>query len=158
MSENRLNMLIKKYECSYVPGEIHSAETNKLNKQNQRDIEKHLICDELFDECGFLNLSPSQKEFIHYLISRFSNNFKYLHGRAKIETIILAFIFYVKKVDDSHVNLKNYSICKKYGLTDTIFILIICRMCDDFVKSSPIRYIDSNYYNHELLLKNGGKI
>ncbi len=158
MGESRLTYLIKKYDKPYVSGELRSSESNKLLKRNQRNSEKHFICDELLFECKFFYFSKVQKDFVHYLVDYFSNSFKKLHGRAKKETIILAFIFYVKKIEDSHIKLENYKICKKYGLTNDIFILIICRVCDEFVKSSPITYYDSYRYNHEILSKNGGEI
>ena len=158
MAESRLDYLIKKYDKPYVSGEIRSCETNRLLKRNQRNAEKHLICDELLFECKSFTFTKSQKDFIHYLIDYFSNSFKKLHGRAKKETIILAFIFYVKKIEDSHIKIGNYSICKKYGLTNDIFILIICRICNEFVKSSPITYHNTYKYDHEILSKNGGEI
>ena len=157
MSESDIIRLIKKYDKPYVPGEIHLSRTNTLNKRNQRKANKHWICEDLFFECDFFNLSSSQKEFIHYLVDCFEN-FKELHGRAKKEAIILAFIFYVKKLEDSHINIKNYSICKKYGLTDDVFILVVCRISDYFVKSSPIKYFESSFYDHEILSKNGGRV
>ena len=157
MSEQDINRLIKKYSAPYVPGELPSRKTNNIIKKNQRNAEKIAICDDLLYECNFLNFTHSQKEFIYFLVNRFSDKFKKLHGRAKKETIILAFIFYVKKLEDSRLILSNYSICKKYGLTDKVFILIVCRMCDEFVKSSPIVCMESTKFDHEILLRNGGK-
>ena len=75
MSERDIVELLKKYDKPYVPGEIHSSETNVLIKRNQRTAEKHLICDELLLECEFLNFSSVQKEFIHYLVDYFSVKF-----------------------------------------------------------------------------------
>ena len=93
MSDGRINYLIKKYDKSYVPGEKQSSETNKLLKRNQRKLIKHSICEDLFFECDFLELNKVQRNFVHFLIDRFSDNFKRLHGKAKNEAIILAFIF-----------------------------------------------------------------
>lgn len=153
---SEIEYLLKKYENSYVKGEIHSTKLNTQIKKEERTIEKHIICDNLIDETN-LSFSKTQVDFIHYLIDRFSD-FKKLHGRAKKETILLAFIFYVKKVEDSRINLNNYSISKKYNLTDTIFKLIICRMCDDFIKTSAIRHYETKRYDHETLSKNGGRV
>ena len=158
MSDGRINYLIKKYDKSYVPGEKQSSETNKLLKRNQRKLIKHSICEDLFFECDFLELNKVQRNFVHFLIDRFSDNFKRLHGKAKNEAIILAFIFYVKKIDDSRINVENYSICKKYGLTNDVFLLIICRICDSFIKSSPIIYHETKKYNHDIFSRNGGEI
>ena len=158
MSEEDINRLIKKYNSPYVPGEIHSRKTNNMIKKNQRNAEKLSICNDLLFECSFLNFTQNQKDFIYYLVNRFSDKFNKLHGRCKKEAIILAFIFYVKKLDDSRVMLCNYSICKKYGLTDNVFILIVCRMCDDFAKSLPVGSVETDRYDHEYLSRNGGKI
>ena len=156
MQNNDIEYLIKKYDKPYVSGEVQSRETNNSIKRNQRLEEKHLLCDSLLEELSF-DFSHYQREFVHYLIDRFGN-FKRLHAKAKNEAIILAFIFYVKKVEDSRINLNDYSVCKKYGLTDGVFVLIICRICDDYVKKSPMGYVESTSYDHEILSKNGGKL
>lgn len=158
METKRIMTLIKKYDNPYVAGERHSSETNKLNKRIQRKAGKHSLCEDLMLECDFFNFSTSEKEFLHYLIDRFADEFKKLHHKAKNEAIILAFMFYVKKLEDSRVNINNYAISKKYGLTDDVFMLVICRMCDNFVKSAPIAYKDTTKYDHEILSKNGGRL
>ena len=151
-----IDYLIRKYGSSYVVGEKHSTQTNKINKQNQRKKEKHLLCDRLIDEIN-LHFTPHQREFIYYLIDRF-NDFKKLHGRAKNEAIILVFMFFVKKIDDSRINLNNYSISKKYGLNDNLFKLVLCRICDDYVKNSAMIFQESTRFDHDILSKNGGYI
>ena len=157
MENKRIRYLLRKYDKSYVRGERFSTETNTLNKRMHRKAEKHLVCDELIEECSF-DFSDDEQEFIHFLIDRFSDNFKKLHGKAKNEAIILTFMFYVKKLGDSRININNYSISKKYGLTNDVFLLIICRICDNFIKSSPIHFQETTRYNHEILSKNGGKL
>ena len=157
MEEDRLSYLLKKYDSSYVKGEKHSSETNKLLKQKQRRFEKHNICENLFFEIN-IYFAPYQKDFVHYLIDYFSEDFKKLHGRAKNETIILTFMFFTKKIEDSRINLNNYSISKKYGLTDNIFKLVVCRMCDYYIKNSALNYVETTSYDHEILSKNGGRI
>ena len=157
MGEDRLNYLLHKYNSSYVKGEKQSSETNKQLKQRQRRLEKHKLCEELFLEIN-LHFAPYQKEFIHYLIDLFSEDFKKLHGRAKNEVIILIFMFYTKKVEDARVNLNNYSISKKYGLNDSIFKLVVCRMCDYYIKNSHLVYSETTRYDHDILSKNGGQI
>jgi len=92
------------------------------------------------------------------LIDYYHADFKNLHGQAKKEVIILVFIFYVKKIDNPKVNLNNYSVSKKYGLTDPAFKLVICRMFDIFIKNSPMIFYDSTRYDHEILSRNGGQI
>ena len=154
--EKDINNLIRKYNSNYVKGEIFSSDRNKQLKREQRTIEKHNLCDELFSEIN-INFTPFQKDFVHYLIDRFSVKFKKLHGRAKNETIILVFMFFTKKLEDSHIDLNNYSISKKYGLNDSIFKLVVCRICGDYIDKSPMIYKQTTKYNHEILSKNGGK-
>lgn len=158
MSEERINYLITKYGRSYVPGEKQSGKTNKVHKRNQRKLIKHSICEELLAECDFLDLSKAQKDFVHFLINRFGDNFKRLHGKAKNEAIILAFIFYVVKLEDSRISIDNYSVCKKYGFSNEVFLLIVCRMCDSFIRSSPILYYETRKYDHDILSRNGGEL
>ena len=157
MEEDRLNYLLKKYSSSYVKGEKQSSETNKMLKQKQRRLEKHEICDRLFYEIN-IDFASYQKDFVHYLIDLFSEDFKKLHGRAKNETIILAFMFYTKKIEDGRINLNNYSISSKYGLNDSVFKLVICRVCDYYIKNSSLVYSETTSYDHEILSKNGGRI
>ena len=157
MLERDIEFLLKKYGSDYAKGEIPSVQSNKLYKRNLRLKEKHEICEKLFEECNFFTFTKAEQKFIHYLINRFSN-FKELYARAKVETIILVFIFYIKKLDNPSVNLNHYSISKKYGLSDQVFKLVICRICNDFIKNSPIIEYETTKYNHEILSKNGGKI
>ena len=158
MGEENIRYLLKKYNKSYVPGERRATQTNTALKRNQRMMDKHQVCDELLYECDFFNMSISQKEFVHYLIDTLGADFKKLHGRAKKEAIILAFIFYVKKLEDSRLKIENYSICKKYCLTEEVFILVICRVCDYFVRKSPLPVYETKRYDHEILSKNGGRV
>lgn len=157
MGEDRLNYLLKKYNASYVKGEKRLSETNKQLKRKQRRLEKHNLCEELLLEIN-LHFAPYQKDFIHYLIDVFADEFKKLHGRASNEVIILVFMFYTKKIEDPRLNLNNYSISRKYGLTDSIFKLIVCRICDYYIKNSSLVYQETTRYDHEILSKNGGRI
>lgn len=142
MSEEVISNLINRYNVSCVECESFSSEYNLKLKRDQRLCKKHVLCDELLEEIGTLNLSISQKDFVHYLVDFFSNDFKNLHGRAKQETIILVFIFYVKKLENSHINLNNYSVSQKYNLNDAVFKLILCRMCDSFIKFSYLQKLN----------------
>ena len=128
----RIDYLLDKYDSSYVKGEVQSSETNLQIKQNQRRVKKHVLCDELISEVN-LSFKRDEVDFVHFLIDRFHGDFKKLHGRAKNEAIILSFMFYVKKLDDSRININNYRVCKKYNLSDSVFETVICHMCDDFV-------------------------
>ncbi|MBQ2651914.1 MAG: hypothetical protein IJF83_00005 [Methanobrevibacter sp.] len=149
--------LLDKYSTR-VPYEERSEETDKNRKRKTRLNELHKICDELFIECKILCLSSYQKERVHWLIEKFGNNFKSLHGQAKKETIILAFIFYIKKIEISKIRLEDYQITREYNLTDNIFEIIICRICETFIMESPIVPYATTVYDHEILSRNGGEI
>ena len=155
MSTN--NFLIQKYDKKRMPYEDRGREYDKLRKREQRKNELQDICDDLFYECKLLGLTNYQKQRVIYLVEMFGDNFKSLHGQAKKETIILAFIFYIKKIEDPRIRLERYQITSKYDLTDNIFEIIVCRLCEFFMKRMPIVPYGTTKYNHEFLSRNGGE-
>ena len=146
--------LLKKYE-KYVPGEKRSQEYDHQVRLEARLKNRMLIVDELALEAKYLRLTNSQKQTVKYLVKVFNNDFKSLHRRASDETIILAFIFYMKKLDTPKIQLKNYRITKKYNLTDTIFELILCRVTNYFMLTSPLHITSCLKDNHEEMVKTG---
>ena len=148
-------LLLDKYSDSYVPGERRSSEYEK--KLRVESLLKHrmLIVDELSLEAKYLLLSHSQKNTVKFLVKTFNTNFKGLHRRASDETIILAFIFYIKKLEVPKIQLKNYKITKKYNLTDVVFELILCRLTDYFMSNYPVQITMSSNDNHDDLVKTG---
>ena len=147
--------LLKKYDNDYVPGEKRSIEYDNKIKRKEKLKNRMLIVDELSLEAKFLLLSDAQKETVKHLVSIFNQDFKSLHRRASDETIILSFIFYVKKLDTPKIQLKNYAISKKYNLSDAVFELILCRITDYFMTNSPLVLKPSRIDNHETLVKTG---
>ena len=147
--------LIDKYENSYVPGEIRSPEYEK--RMRSESILKHrmLLVDEIGLEAKYLLLTHAQKNKVKVLVRTFHPSFKSLHRRASDETIILAFIFYIKKLEVPKIQLKNYKITRKYNLTDVVFELILCRISDYFMSNSPLQITMSNKDNHDDLVKTG---
>lgn len=147
--------LLDKYENNYVPGERRSPEYEK--KLRTESILKHrmLLVDELSLEAKYLILTRNQKDTVKFLVKTFNSNFKSLHRRASDETIILAFIFYIKKLEVPKIQLKNYSITKKYNLTDVVFELILCRLTDYFICTSPLMITMSEKDNHDMLVRTG---
>ena len=65
MSE--IEYLLKKYENSYVKGEIHSTKLNTQIKKEERTIEKHIICDNLIDETNLSFSNFSSIDLVHKL-------------------------------------------------------------------------------------------
>ena len=54
--------------------------------------------------------------------------------------------------------LNDYKITGKYGLTDNIFEIIVCRLCEYYMQRTPIVPVGSTDYDHDILCRNGGKI
>lgn len=147
---------IKKYNKPYIPGEKRSQEYNKKIHQEKTIKNRNLILDELLQEApDDLKLNKDEKLMARNLINTFNNKFKYLHGNSSEETIILGFIFYLKKVDNSRIKPEDYSICKKYGLNTPVFVNISCKISYYYMVTSPITIRQTTSYNHELLIKNG---
>ena len=105
-----------------------------------------------------LQLTPYQELRVRFLVNHFGNDFKMLHGQAKTEAIILSFIFYMKINEIGRARLNDYKITGKYGLTDNIFEIIVCRLCEYYMQRTPIVPVGSTDYDHDILCRNGGKI
>ena len=166
MTDRSLEYLLGLYEKPYVKGEIRSKETNRKVRYEQKRKNRHLIFDELclelfndFDELCLeaktLILSVNQKKLVRYLIDEFSSNFKQLHHTASEKCIILAFMFYVKKIENSKIKLQSYRVSKKYGLTDQVFEIIVCRLLENFMQRIPIVPRNHTIDEHEILVREG---
>ena len=166
MKDRSLEYLLKLYEKPYVKGEIRSKETNTKLRHEQKRKNRHLIFDELclelfndFDElcveAKTLVLSSDQKKLVRYLIDEFSSDFKQLHHTASEKCIILAFMFYVKKIENSRIKLQSYRITKKYGLTDQVFEIIVCRLLENFMQRIPIVPRNYSVDEHDVLVREG---
>ena len=154
--ERDINFLLNLYEKEYVKGEIRSKETKKKIRYESKRKNRHLIFDNLRNEADTINLTPNQVKLIRYLIDDFNEDFKNLHRKVKEETIILSFMFYVKKIETPSIRLESYRICREYGLTNHVFQIIVCRMLLKFMKKCPI--IPTQNYSkddHEKLLREG---
>lgn len=147
--------LLKKYENNnYVPGERRTPQQERGHKQKQRLQEKHIIAEDLLNETKFLIFTEYQKEHIHYLIDKF-HDFRKLHGKCKNEAIILAFIFYVAKINEPKLKISNYRINGKYGLTDNVFELIMCRIVQTLLSEAKIIPFNTTKYDNDMLSRTG---
>ena len=147
--------LLNKYEKSYVKGEVRSNEYDHQIKLQSKLKHRMLLVDQIALESKYLLLTHSQKDTVKFLVKTFNNNFKDLHRQASDETIILAFMFYLKKLETPKIQLKNYRITQKYRLTDTIFELILCRVTDYFMTTSPLCIQESLRDNHDEIIRTG---
>ena len=157
----RTNYLVKNHDHKRIPYEDRGSEYDKLRKREERKKELDVICDELFFECEqykLLNLTPYQKTRVKFLIDDWGWNFSKLHGKAKKEAIILSFIFYIKKLEVASIRLGDYGVLsQRYGLTNDIFELVVCRLAAYYMSKAPIVPRVTTDYDHEILSKNGGR-
>ena len=149
-----ISKLLKKYEGNYVPGEKRIRDQERIHKQKQFKREKHLLVDELLNETKVLLLTNNEKEHVHYLVNKF-DDFNSLHRTATKECIILAFIFYVAKINTPKIQLKEYSFTRKYGLTEPVFELIMCRVVQKLLAEAPIVPKNTKKYDNDILYKTG---
>ena len=148
---NNTEQLLRKYSKPYVPGEKRSPEYEKKIKRQQRQEHKKQIAEDLFQEVPFY-LTTDEKEQILHLIEMYPN-FRDLHGKASNETIILAFIFYIKIPYDTDIKINNYNITQKYKLTHNTFELIICRLTLNYLKEVYIIPTEPKEKTHEIISK-----
>jgi len=142
--------LLKKYSKPYVPGEQRTTQYNNKIQQEQRTKNKEHIADMLFLEVPF-HLTTDEKQQVKHLIQTYPN-FRNLHGNASNETIILAFIFYIK-MSNKQIKLDRYTITQKYDLTHTTFELIICRLVKHHFLNSYILPKENKTYDPQLQQK-----
>ncbi len=156
MTGRDINFLLDLYENqTYVKGEKRSPETKRKIKHNTKLKNRYLLLEELLAESKPLTLNKDQIKLVKYLIKDFNNRFKELHKQCKEETIILAFIFYVKKIEDSRTKVTNWKICKDYGLTDHVFEIILCRLLLEFMQRCPIRPKMTSKDSHDMMVREG---
>lgn len=152
-----INTLLKQYSKSYVPGEKRSTEYDKMIRREHNVIENLMLFDEIRRELpDKLTLNKSEMDMVEHLVKVFSNNFKWLHRQCKKETVILAFIFFVKKTENASLQIEDYSYLKKNGLTLNIYTLIISRACMYYMEKSGLILRETTDYDHELLIKHNG--
>ena len=152
-----INHLLKKYSCNYVPGEKRSNEYDNMIRQkitlNDNIHLLHTLNQELPTT---LQLTRCDLKIAENLVAVFNNNLKTLHKNCKTETILLVFLFYIKKLDNPKLQIEDYTILKNYGLTTQIYSLIISRALKYYMENIPIPIKTTTQYDHEKLIKNGG--
>lgn len=120
-----INYLLEKYKTKQK-GEIWTSDMEREHTQKRRIDEYLAISDNI---AGRLYLVGTQKEEVRNIIKTIPLND--LHRTANIYTIITAICVYVKKIySKNSLNWKYYSVCNEYGLTDSIFITVLCNMVD----------------------------
>lgn len=147
-----IDKLLKKY-AKPTKAERYTSTYKKKLQIEQRVKNRHLILDALLNEIPF-TLTSTQVDIIRYYIDTFKD-FKKFHRQASNETILLAFIFLMRTLDKPKTNVDEYSISKKYGLNNTNFRLIICRLNKELMEHLPITIHEYKKDAHEILEKQG---
>lgn len=142
--------LLKKYEKP-TSAERYTKEYKRKLKQKQRIKNRHLLLDELINEIPF-HLTNTEIDTIRYFIDTVKD-FNRLHRRTSNKGILLAMIFLMRTLTKPKTNVDEYSISKKYGLNNTNFRLIICRLNNEILMSLPITIHETKKDNYEYLEK-----
>ena len=153
-----IKQLIATYESSYVPGEERSKEYEREQYYKKTLKNRNLLLDTLIHELpGGLKINKDQKIQVRNLINTFNRLFKYLYGQGKPdECIILAFILFKVKTENTRIKPEDYTICKKYGLTSPVYMNIVSKIANYYMLTSPINIRQTIAYDHEILEKNNG--
>lgn len=145
MCYDETTRLIKKYE-QYVPGERPSQHTQAQNRNMRKLLRRLDLLHEITYELPF-PLEPYQQKQVEKLIRRFNDSFKKLHRNTSEKTIILAFIFFIKRLEDTKYAPSRFLLCSKNGLTDNIYETILGRITEDYMKKEPIN--DTKLYSYD---------
>ena len=147
------NKLLKKYEKPTNTERYGNEYQNRLNREAARK-NRHLILDELLLEVPFILPKP-QVEVIRTWIDDFNDDFKDFHRQSSNETILLAFIFLMRKEDYPKLDISSFTISNRYNLTKPVFELIVCRLVYRLIKTMPIVLRTSNRKDHDIMQKTG---
>ena len=152
-----IEYLLKKYSCNYVPGEKRSKEyDNMIHRKTTLQDNIHLLHCLNQELPTTLQLNQCDLRLIETLLVKFQGNLNSLHRQSKTEVILLAFLFYLNKMQNPRIQVENYTIFKKYGLTTQIYTVIITRVCDAYIRERPLPIETTTDYNHDKLIRNGG--
>ena len=152
-----INELLQKYKKNYVPGERRSTEYNKMIRHKNMQKNNIMLLHDLNRELPeTLTLNKCDIKLAETLVATFNNNLKYLHRQAKTEVILLAFLFYIRKMENPKLQIEDYTILLKYGLTTSIYSLIITRVARHYMTTKPIPITTTTDYDHDLLIRKGG--
>lgn len=150
MCYNETSRLIKKYDKQYVPGERPNKTTQKQNRNTRKLLQRLETLNELENELPF-TLNNQQKAQVEHLIRRFNNKFKKLHGNASEKTIILAFIFIIKRIEHPKYTIDRFVVCRENGLNHNIYETIHSRITEELLKIQPLNNTRTYNYNNEIL-------
>lgn len=149
---------LNKYKQPYVPGEKRSPEYDNMihRKTNLKDNIKqlHKLNQELPDT---LKLNKCDILILENLLTGLNGQLKHLNRRLSTTQIILIFIFYLNKVEKPKIRIEDYRILRNNQINIHNYSLTISRLCMYLMRNMPLHPIPTTDYNHELLIKNGGR-
>ena len=152
-----IEYLLKKYSCNYVPGEKRTSGYDNMMKQKAKLEDNITLLHQLNQELPTnLQLNKCDLRIAETLVKRFNGHLKTLHNNVKKEAIFLSFLFYLNKMETPILQIEDYAIFRKYGLTTNIYSLIITRVCDAYIRERPLPIETTTDYDHEKLIRNGG--
>ena len=134
MTNRDVHYLLKKYSTKQ-PGERFQSQRLKTeyNNKNWRMAAKIHTCKNIMNR---LNIQGANRELCLNIVRNV--NLKTLHRKASCETIITCICFYVLKLDNPKRQIKEFSVCKEYHITEEIFSLVMVRLCNHFQKNTHI--------------------
>ena len=148
-----IETLLEKYgDDIYVEGMYESPEQHQRRNKKNRIRKRLQLFKDLLKEESKLYLNKFEKEQVQYHIKKY-DNFKELCNNVKEETIILAFIFYVKLSSNFDIRFNTWSICAGYGLTYRTYSLIITQLCKLISEDIPLSLSATTRYDHNILEK-----
>lgn len=155
MNSNTTNYeyLINKYSQQH-PLEKRSREYETQKKQEQR-TKRYLEIAEILMNPDNLNLKGDQRQHTYWIIKHI--DLKQLNRKLSYEQIILGICWYVKKLFNSQARYEEYQIFKEYNLDLEQAYQILTRITSFAFNKSYLTPVLTDRYNHEELMKNGGK-
>lgn len=141
---------IKRLERKYRRAQPEEASTvQKKIKQEQRH---HARLQKAEPIILTMHLKPDQAKGVRNLINTF-RNFKQVHGNLSEEAIITCFCLYYKKKENPSIQIDQYSISKRYGITHSSFETVCCRIIEHYMKRQPLIPVPTTKYDHSILIK-----
>ena len=158
---NSIEEKIYMYNHGYVKGETRSKEYEAQVKQKKALNAKLDLADGMFNEVTF-PFTDSQKKHVKELIKTFKN-FNELYTRASNEEIILAFIFFVKALQDkkNRINTpKGKKLIQKFIKKESkqknfrnMFEIIYWKITLHYIQKTPILPTEPQNIDHNILYK-----
>ena len=152
-----INYLLKKYS-TYVPGEKRTPEYDNMKRQQRILHDNIQLLHELNNELPInLQLNRCDIRIAETLAKLFHGNLKTLCRNCKKELIYLVFIFYLKKMENPSLQIEEEPVLIEKGLNTQIYTLIISRTLKYYMEHVPIPITTTTDYDHDLLIRNGGR-